>query len=65
MEHRLQLAEGLEAPFAVICADAARADAAERLALLDEVEQAVVDGHAAGDGFAEHALALRRVAAEP
>src|SRR5690606_29161778 len=65
VEDRLQLREGVEAPFAVIGAHAAGADAAEGLVLLPDMPQAVVDGDAAGQRLGEHALAIRPVGAEP
>src|SRR5215475_753814 len=44
IEHRLELAQRVETPFAVIGAGTGGADAAHRLVDLREVKQAVVDG---------------------
>src|SRR5580693_7416753 len=65
IEHRLQFAQGLETPFAVIGAGAGGADAAHRLIDLGKVKQAVVDGNAAGHRARQHLVARRIVLAEP
>jgi hypothetical protein len=59
VEHRLLLAEGLEALAAVVMAHAAGADAAEGQVLLGDVQDGVVDGDAAGHGLLQHAVAMR------
>jgi hypothetical protein len=56
VEHRPQLGEGLEAFAAVVVAHARRADAAERQVVLADMEQRVVDRHAAGHHAVEQHL---------
>ena len=56
--HRPRVAEALEAFPAVIGADAARADAAEREMLLGDVEQGAVESHSARNRAVEHPLAV-------
>ena len=63
-EDRLFLGKGAETPFAVIGAHAARADPAEGLRFLREMQQAIVPGDASGNGFAQQALAEGFVVAE-
>ena len=53
-EHRLELAEGVEAPFAMVGAHATGSHASKGLGLLRQVVQAVVDGDATGDGLLQH-----------
>src|SRR4051812_24704135 len=52
------VAEALEAFAAVIGADAAGADPAEREMLLGDVEEGAVQGHSAGDGAVQNFFAV-------
>ena len=63
-EHRLLVRERQEAALAVIGADARRAHATERQALVREVPQRIVDGDATGERVSQHALATRAPLAE-
>ena len=60
LEHGLFLGEDAKPVLAVVGARAAVADAAERQVLLRDVQQRVVDGDAAGHGFAQHPLLAAR-----
>ena len=55
-EDGLELAESVETFLAVIMAHSARTDSAERQILGCDVEQRIVDAHAAGNGVSEHAI---------
>ena len=57
-ENRLFLAERAKAPFPVISAHAASPHAAKRLRVLRQMEQAVVDAHAARQGACQYPLLL-------
>ena len=65
VEDWLLLAEGAEAPFAMVAARARRSDAAKRLMLLGDVQETIVHGDAARNGVTKDPIARLAVGSEP